>query len=634
MKNKLKHLIDIKEVISFDLFDTLITRNLDNPRDLFKIVQQVLEQRKIQLHDFYEKRSFSEMVLAKSGVPNKETTLQDIYDFMAEKFNINKEILNAAQKVELECEKNICEINKKVWRIYLYAKRAGKKIIITTDMYLPKTAVEDILKKNGINYEKLYLSNDINAKKSNGSLFTYILKDLHICPKEMLHIGDNRKSDYYMPKLKGIDAELIRNCLNNTIYDRKNVSLTYRFLLHFISNHINVEKNYFYKLGYQTLGPLLYGYSVWLEKNFQKNHYDKIFFLSRDGLVIQRAFSIVNGNRNTEYMYVSRQALLTPTLWMDKGLEETVKINQFSHHMSIQTFFIKMGLEPQKYREKIKEFGYVLEQYIDIYKELDKSSFQLLWKNIHDDVVANSRVDFINAIHYLKSINFQGRVAIVDTGLFGRMQFALERLVKAAGIDASVDGFYIGIHPESTIPEKINMYGYVCERNKNEEIAFQRRYFNCIFELAFMTDYGSVKRYGSSMPELFDYEYFGTDTVDKIKSIQEGALKFVKDYNTYGMSRYIVLDETTAMQNYLQFGNRPTREDVQRFSEIEFFDDEIKPFIPNHGLRYYLFHPYKFINELQNSLWVTGLLKSVLLIDMDYYKLANLMRKLRYLKSD
>lgn len=78
-----------------------------------------------------------------------------------------------------------------------------KRVVITSDMYLPKTAIEDILHKCGYNeYERLFLSSDVKAGKWSGHLFDYLLTELNVSPKAVLHIGDNLSADVKMAQKK------------------------------------------------------------------------------------------------------------------------------------------------------------------------------------------------------------------------------------------------------------------------------------------------------------------------------------------------------------------------------------------------------------------------------------------------
>ena len=43
INEELKRLIDENEVISFDIFDTLLLRNVNQPSDIFRIVEKCVE---------------------------------------------------------------------------------------------------------------------------------------------------------------------------------------------------------------------------------------------------------------------------------------------------------------------------------------------------------------------------------------------------------------------------------------------------------------------------------------------------------------------------------------------------------------------------------------------------------------
>lgn len=66
-----------------------------------------------------------------------------------------------------------------------------------------------MLNKHGIEYKKLYLSNEVKASKSNGSMFKLITNDYS--GAKILHIGDNMHSDIQMPKRFGIDTMRVEN---------------------------------------------------------------------------------------------------------------------------------------------------------------------------------------------------------------------------------------------------------------------------------------------------------------------------------------------------------------------------------------------------------------------------------------
>ena len=58
--HELMKLIDCYDIVSFDIFDTLLFRNISRPTDVFKTMNKDIEE-KFNLKDFFDKRVECEM---------------------------------------------------------------------------------------------------------------------------------------------------------------------------------------------------------------------------------------------------------------------------------------------------------------------------------------------------------------------------------------------------------------------------------------------------------------------------------------------------------------------------------------------------------------------------------------------
>ena len=65
----------------------------------------------------------------------------------------------------------------------------------------------------------------------------------------------------------------------------------------------------YYKFGFERFGPFLYGYTNWLYKKIVKSGCKKVFFFSRDGYMMKKAFDIYNSD-NTISMCISQEKVL------------------------------------------------------------------------------------------------------------------------------------------------------------------------------------------------------------------------------------------------------------------------------------------------------------------------------------
>ncbi|MBP3772506.1 MAG: hypothetical protein J6I53_07445, partial [Treponema sp.] len=120
------------DVISFDIFDTLILRPFAKPTDLFLLIGHALE-----IPDFYQIRINAEKKVRqekfeKTG--NYEITISDIYKVIERGTGISAD---KGIQTELEYEKRYCFANPYMKRVYDMLVELGKKIIITSDMYIP-----------------------------------------------------------------------------------------------------------------------------------------------------------------------------------------------------------------------------------------------------------------------------------------------------------------------------------------------------------------------------------------------------------------------------------------------------------------------------------------------------------------
>ena len=201
------------EVVSFDIFDTLLIRPFMYPVDLFDLLSNKMNERTASYIDFATIRKNAEEEARREDAikaPSKEDiTLGEIYQQIAKTCDFSAQLISDIKQEELAIEEQVLKERSIGKELFELAKDAGKKIVIVSDMYLPQDFVERVLIKNGYQgYDKLYLSSEILLTKATGNLFKFVLKDLSIKDAgSMLHLGDNYYSDVECPRKHGIRAE-------------------------------------------------------------------------------------------------------------------------------------------------------------------------------------------------------------------------------------------------------------------------------------------------------------------------------------------------------------------------------------------------------------------------------------------
>lgn len=303
--------LSIYEIISFDLFDTLFLRKIRKPTDIFEIVEYISKT-----NEFAKKRILAEKNVRKKS-QFEEVTLDEIYD------NLDFSNKDELKEFELEIEEEFIYVNPKIKAILNKAKEKKKKIILVSDMYLPQYFIENILKKYNIHYDKLYLSSTIKKTKASGNLFEYILDDLKISSTNLFHIGDSYYSDIKMAKKFDIHTYFYENhleyCKRNNLIEKESEELALKIVDGLIVNKIslsNIEKDFWYLMGYKVAGILYFGFVLWLYEQVKKFNINKLVFLSRDGFILKSVFNKFLKKKNdkkikTFYVFSSRNGYLS-----------------------------------------------------------------------------------------------------------------------------------------------------------------------------------------------------------------------------------------------------------------------------------------------------------------------------------
>lgn len=201
--------IETHDIISFDIFDTLVMRTVYVNKDVFRLLAQKLDP--IWNIDFFSVRTQAEFDLSRETYPY----IEEIYDYVARRYPClaGHEAELIAQEIDLE--KSVIIPRHEVVEIFNLAKQMGKMVNIVSDMYFHEDTIRDILDGVGITgYDKLLVSSEYNSSKPQ-HLFDKYLKEL---PEgRCLHIGDSWACDILPSGKLGIDSFRLK--MSTEIYE-------------------------------------------------------------------------------------------------------------------------------------------------------------------------------------------------------------------------------------------------------------------------------------------------------------------------------------------------------------------------------------------------------------------------------
>lgn len=194
--------LDQYEVISFDVFDTLIRRTVSRPVDVFHLLEQTYH-----VPGFAKQRIEAEVharQLKMRTHKTKEVCIEEIYEAMQAVGVCHAPLL--AKEYELDMELACCVANPVMHQLAGRLLAAGKQVIAVSDMYLHQSQIQKLLCQCGYeNFKAVYVSCDFGVGKSDGKLFPIIQKEIGE-KRRLIHIGDNFYADVYRQKPLGIRA--------------------------------------------------------------------------------------------------------------------------------------------------------------------------------------------------------------------------------------------------------------------------------------------------------------------------------------------------------------------------------------------------------------------------------------------
>ncbi len=382
----------------------------------------------------------------------------------------------------------------------------------------------------------------------------------------------------------------------------------------------------------------LWGYSKWLHDSVVNAGIEKVYFFSRDGLIMKSAFDSLYSDIETYYLEVSRRALRVPVLWMNYEFEYVLDMISPSKLVPIATIFDGVGLNIKDYHELIKKYGFELTTCFDRSGLLNNNQLMEMYKQLGSDIERVSKHEYELLVKYIKQNDLKGEFAIVDIGWSGGMQRYLCETLDALGIEHEVKGFYIGVADyykrNKIVVPSLDLNGYLFDFSHDVKAVDRRSPFVGLFETLFLEQAGSVKNYvewnGVIKGNRLDYEYIqnGKQTYELkcVQKIQAGALDFVRKFG----NRNINLSAVELFKGMGKTGLKPTNEDLELFADFRFFDEgETQCLAKPKSKFWYIVHIKAFKKDFLLSRWKIGFMKRLLKIKLPYEKLYRYMLRFK-----
>ncbi len=561
----LKTEIEKNDVISFDIFDTLLVRPTWNPEDVFLTVQDYANSiiQPIDYIEFVELRKNAEQIARdrKHKKTNSyEITYSEIYKVLGEIFPFSQKHLAMICEFEIKTEKKFLKPRLSALSLLKYALVKSKEVIFTSDMYYGQYELRNFLSNLEIDLSdiKIFVSSEYNTSKYSGGLFEEIKKQYP--HKSILHIGDNYQVDYCNAVKAGLNAFHFPSTISCMRGDDPSYGSSFWKRVYGIAHDPISSENFnrfsglrslnavaanklfdnpfefrladsevngnAFNIGYYFLGSYIISFAQRVAEKYDTGQYAAVNLIARDCYLLKRALEILRPDIPINYVRLSRIAL-TPLcisesengiLLRNSGVFTSVCPLDFVELYENVLLFDKTGVV-----EAIVRKGFGIKKKFVYFEEY--SSFCKFFANELIDYNSVKNESFLAKTYFDKF--FEGHTLFVDLGYSYRAELILTQLY---GYD--IDSLYVHINSDIAYLRSSMAGGYIdcIEPFYPHEAVWVREKMSSELSPSCI-GYEAID--GTVVPKLDSS--FSTNAMQQfyLDTIQNASLEFVSDFKRY-----------------------------------------------------------------------------------------------------
>jgi len=463
------------KAVSFDLFDTVITRDTGDPQSLFLRIGRRLRDAGLidcSAEAFARYRYVCEKRVRRNK-RGREVSLREVYGEMT-CFTGLEDAALPMMKIEQDVERESISAIPAMRAVIDEVRETFGRVIFISDMYQDRSFLAEVLTGLGVLHEgdQLYVSSDYGVQKGGGRLFEIVLEAHGLAPHELLHCGNSQPYDVDPARRLGIPV---------VHFDRGNPHPSEQVL----NDHAPYCEGYtavlagaarkarlaglehtghqraMWDTGASVTGPLVYLYTLWCLQRAKHHGLRKLYFLARDAYLPYLAARQIIAEHpdafdiEVSYLLGSRQTYdalsidrLGPEQWdqLTKHAEHQyttprmLQTSLMARRQTFQTLLEKLGLGGRGWDQPLTRGE--LERLRD-HALRDAQSNQALFADIQ-------RCQALQWRHFVEEGVDPGcPAALVDTGWTTRSHAPLYDFLKRRGCK-TLRVFYFGLIVEQT----------------------------------------------------------------------------------------------------------------------------------------------------------------------------------------
>lgn len=478
------------DIITFDVFDTLITRCVLKPVHVFAVVEAEAKRKGILSGSFATDRCRAEQ--AAYAQYGETANFRQIYAMLRDGFSYTDTQCNALMELELETELRLVIPRIALREMAARLIAAGKRIVLCSDMYLSSEAIRKLLVRCGYpeNLE-IWVSSEKGATKQSGKLwdmlFSYLPSD-----KKCIHVGDNERADYQRLRQLGKDAVLIDSGF--ALFEQSEL---YGYMSKYVTGDIGNSLVLGYLVNKACFNSPFKGtdsdnsmVSVWggaafaCFMDFLAKHKDdsQLLFATREGYFLKPMYERYCKTLGTEpqcgtLFYSSRTAATAATITTEQDIWDILRRPDYQGTLG---HFVKSRMNfDMSFDREICGLQITLPfQQRDVFKMLEPY-FPQIFQNGNAQRAAYQK--------YISELRQDGKpLTVVDVGYNGTIQYAISKILSE-----KVSGLYLFLN-DGALPKR---NGCSCHAVANPRAGQHPIYDNLLFlESVMQVPYGQLQK--------------------------------------------------------------------------------------------------------------------------------------------
>lgn len=590
------------KAVGFDVFGTLLLRDVNHPIDLFRW----MEAFHAASPGFAQARVKAEQLARAAS--SKEVTLAEIY--------AQPPLRGADPQAECAAELRCVVPNPGLLSVARTLHRQGIWLYAISDMYLPKEQVEAMLRVCGYDFlDGVFVSSEYGVQKRSGKLFRLFLEQTGLKAGDFLFVGDDRRADGLGAALAGIRA-MILPPRRAAAYPVPAETWQQQAEQAFVANRLPaIETSQ--RTGFETIGPLVSAFTAFLRTQRELHPQATLVFLARDMYLVWETYrQDYPEDQRVGYLKVSRRSLCPALLQCPMDGENLALL---ADALPRQRLTVAQILEYCGFDKGVKLPNFTPETEVDLRaRPLPQRTQELLLT-----VVAYGKTPAGESVRrkallvrqYLHQ-QLSGEAILVDIGSGGTTQRLLEAL---RGIP--MQGLYLACDER--------LYQHL-PRERAKAFLFEGKaaplwYWagQPLLERLISERCGATVGYrseGQSVVPVLE----PAEVPDCIRAAQEGARR----YHTLRRASVLAEQEIPCPEGaFLELVRAPRPEDAAILGEMTVEDGGIYPLASPAGWGRYLLHPGRLAADFAQARWKTAFLRRLFGLPLPYDKLYEMMKR-------